>query len=199
MQPSSQKPEVVYRRTPDPGSSTTERGRGYAPALAPLVIGFLLLLAVILVLGLKSAGKLYQFGIDSRRLNLEYTTRLNQLSDLRLALMSLESEARLRDLSASTRGLKPPFDVRIDKARDDARQALKNLGTAAVSPEERTRQSYEQLWIKLKTDAEAFITATENVRTYNQDGFNQFVRAQADLNKALAVAQEQYQNIDNEM
>jgi signal transduction histidine kinase len=199
MQPSPQKPEVVYRRTPDPGSTTTEPGRGYAPALAPLVIGFLLLLAVILVLGLKSADKLYKFGVDSRTLNLEYSTRLKQLSDLRLALMSLESEARLRDLSESNRGYKPPFDIRLDKARDEAREALKKLGPAAVSPDERTRQSYEELWNKLKTDAEAFITATEDVRTYNQDGFTQFIKAQADLNKALAVAQEQYQNIDNQM
>ena len=45
-------PEVVYRRTPDPGSAlgSTERRRGYAPALAPLVIGFLILLALILAL-----------------------------------------------------------------------------------------------------------------------------------------------------
>ena len=199
MQPSQQKSEVVYRRTPDPGSTPTERGRGYAPALAPLVIGFLLLLAVILALGLKSAGELYKFGLDSRRLNLEYTTRLNQLLDVRLTLMALENEARLRDISESNRGFKPPFDVRIDKARDDARTALKNLGPPAYSADETTRKNYEQIWKALNTDAQAFIAATENVRTYNQDGFNQFVKAQADLNKALAVAREQYQDIDSKM
>ena len=199
MQPSQQKPEVVYRRTPDPGSTPTERGRGYAPALAPLVIGFLLLLAVILALGLKSAGELYKFGLDSRRLNLEYTTRLNQLLDVRLTLMALENEARLRDISESNRGFKPPFDVRIDKARDDARTALKNLGPPAYSADETTRENYKQIWKALNTDAQAFIAATENVRTYNQDGFNQFVKAQADLNKALAVAREQYEKIDNDM
>src|SRR6185436_12138074 len=157
MQSSQQKPEVVYRSTPDPGSTPTERGRGYAPALAPLVIGFLLLLAVILALGLKSAGELYKFGLDSRRLNLEYTTRLNQLLDVRLTLMALENEARLRDISESNRGFKPPFDVRIDKARDDARTALKNLGPPAYSADETTRKNYEQIWKALNTDAQAFI------------------------------------------
>src|SRR5215216_6219230 len=110
MQPAPQKPEVVYRRTPDPGSSTPERGVGYAPAIAPLVTGFLLLLTVLLVLGLKSAWKVDEVGTNARRLNLEYSTRLTRLLDFRLKLMALENEARWRDLSVSRPGLKPPFD-----------------------------------------------------------------------------------------
>jgi len=124
MQPSQQKSEVVYRRTPEPGSTTTERGRGYAPALAPLVIGFLLLLGVILTLGLISAGKLSEVGYNSQRLNLEYSTRLNRLFDLRLTLMALDNETRARAASESRRELKPPIDVRLDNARDQVRRAV---------------------------------------------------------------------------
>ncbi|HET7287357.1 MAG TPA: hypothetical protein VFI71_07800, partial [Pyrinomonadaceae bacterium] len=58
MQPEQKKPEVVYRRTPDPRSSgSSERGLGYAPATVPLIVGFLLLLGVLFVLGIKSANK----------------------------------------------------------------------------------------------------------------------------------------------
>src|ERR1051325_7156235 len=121
MQPSQQKPEVVYRRADlGPAPGPREQVGGYAPALAPLVIGFLLLLAVILTLGLISANKMTEVGANSQRLNLEYSTRLNRLLDLRLGLMALDNEARKRDLSQSRRELKPPFDIRLDHAREQA-------------------------------------------------------------------------------
>ena len=110
--------------------------------------------------------------------------------------MALENEARLRDLSESYRGLKPPLDVRLDKARDEASTALKNVGPAAVSADPETNKSYEKIWSDLNTHFEAFITKTKDPRSYSLGGFNEFVKGQADLNKALAVAREQYQNVD---
>ena len=199
MQPSPQKPEVVYRRPTDPGSSTPERGRGYAPALAPLVTGFLLLLTVLLVLGLKSAGKVADVGDNARRLNLEYSTRLTRLLDFRLKLMALENEARWRDLSESNRGLKPPFDVRLDKARDEAISALNGLGSAPSSTDEKTREAYEKNWNDLKRDTELYIATTQDSRTYSLKGFNQFVILVRDLNTASAYAREKYDNIETEM
>ena len=84
------------------------------------MIGFLLLLGLILVLGLVSRRKVEEVGFSSRQLNLEYTTRLNRLLDLRLKLRALDNEARLRAVSESRRELKPPFDVRLSKQRDEA-------------------------------------------------------------------------------
>ena len=199
MQPSPQKPEVVYRRTPDPASSTPERGVGYAPAIAPLVTGFLLLLTVLLVLGLKSASKVADVGNDARRKNLEYSTRLIRLLDFRLKLMALENEARWRDLSASRPGLKPPFDLRLDKARDEAIAALKGLGAPPYSDDQKTREAYEKNWNDLKTNAELYVAATQDSRTYSLKGFNQFVFVVRDLNTATDFAREQYQNIEAEM
>ena len=49
MQPAPQKQEMVYRRKPPTASSPKER-RGFAPAITPLIIGFLLLLGLILAL-----------------------------------------------------------------------------------------------------------------------------------------------------
>lgn len=199
MQPSPQKPEVVYRRTPDPGSTTTERGLGYAPAIAPLVTGFLLLLTVLLVLGLKSATKVNDLGLNARRLNAEYSTRINRLLDVRLRLMALENEARLRDLSESRRELKPPFDIRLDKARDEARVALDNLGAPPYSDDQKTREAYEKNWNDLKTNAQLYFEMTQDSRTYSLKGFNQFVTAVRDLNTASEYAQQKYENVETEM
>jgi signal transduction histidine kinase len=206
MQPAPEKhSEVVYRRTPDAGSTATERSRGYAPAIAPLVIGFLLLLAVILVLGLKSASKLDDVGQRSRDLNLEYSTRLNRLLDLRLKLITLEHEARLRDLSESRREtdsrreIQPPFDFRFDKARDETREILNTLGPPPSSENQKTREEYEKNWNLLKTDVQTYLDITQNVREYSLKGFKQFVTTNADLNVVLTAANEQYQNVDTEM
>src|ERR1041385_2097262 len=86
MQSDPKKPEVVYRRTPDPSaaSSASERGPGYAPAIAPLIVGFLLLLVVILVLGVKSASKTDDVVKNTQWLTLKYSTELSNLLDARL-------------------------------------------------------------------------------------------------------------------
>lgn len=199
MQPPPQKPEVVYRRTPDPGSSTTERGRGYAPALAPLVIGFLLLLAVILTLGLISAGKLNEVGYNSQRLNLEYSTRLNRLFDLRIALMALDNEARARAVSEARRELKPPIDLRLDNGRDAVRRALNNLGPSPSSTDQKTRETYEKNWNDLKTNTQLYIDTTNDLRNYSLKGYTQFLKTAGILDTVLSSATEQYLKVETEM
>ena len=199
MQPAPQKPEVVYRRTPDPGSSTAERGVGYAPAIAPLVIGFLLLLGVILTLGLISAGLLKEVGNNSQRLNLEYSTRLNRLYELRLTLMTLDNETRARAASESRRELKPPIDIRLDNARDQARRALSNLGPAPSSPDQKTRETYEKNWNDLKSNTQAYIDTTNDLRDYSLHGYTQFLKTAGILDTVLSSATEQYRKVDTEM
>src|SRR6476661_5328817 len=102
MQPEPKKPVVVYRRTPDPASAGSSRDPGYAPATAPLIIGFLLLLTVLLVLGVKSA---------------------NKMTDVRLKAINLNNEARVRDAAVNRRELSPPFDIRVERARADLKAA----------------------------------------------------------------------------
>jgi signal transduction histidine kinase len=202
MKPAPDKhPEVVYRRMPDPGSPAgfTERRRGYAPAIAPLVIGFLLLLGLILALGLRSANKVLEVGSSSRQLNLEYATRLDRLLDLRLKLMVLDNEARLRAVSESRRELKPPFEFRVDKARDDVSRALTILGPPPQSEDEQTRREHEENWNKLKTDVQAYIDTTQDLREYSLKGFPAFVKSVDDLNKESNYARERFQDIDNQM
>ncbi|HET6853095.1 MAG TPA: ATP-binding protein [Pyrinomonadaceae bacterium] len=201
MQPAPQKhqPEVVYRRTPEPGTTPADRGRGFAPAIVPLVTGFLLLLVVTLVLGLRSAQQLKDVGFSSQQLNSQYSARLNNLLDLRLKLIALDNEARLRSASESRRELKPPFDFRLGKARDEARDALKNLGPPPSSDEDKTRQRYETTWKNLNDSTESYIEITEDLRRYSLDGFESFKAADTALAQAMAVATDKYQAVDKEM
>src|SRR5689334_20309539 len=202
MQPAPDKhPEVVYRRMPDPGSApgSTERRRGYAPAIAPLFIGFLLLLGLILALGLRSANEVTKVGCRSRQLNLEYATRLDRLLDLRLKLMVLDNEARSRAILESRRELKSPFDFRLDKARDDVNMALMILGPPPQSEDEKKRKDEEEGWKKLKADVQAYIDTTQELRNYSLNGFPAFVKAADDLNTASNEARARFQDIDNQM
>src|SRR5262245_14900857 len=130
MQPAPEKhSEVVYRKTPGSGASSfAERARGYAPALTPLIVGFLLLLAVILVLGVRSANKLDDVASDARIRTQAYSTRLSSLLELQLKLTNLNNEARIRDAAEARRELTPPLELKLDQARSKAKAALDNLG-----------------------------------------------------------------------
>ena len=194
MQPAPHKPEVVYRKTPDPNeaSSTFEKGRGYAPALTPLIIGFLLLLAVILVLGVRSANKMNDVASNARILTLGYSSSLNRLLDVQLKALNLNNEARIRD-AAQTRGeLTPPLDLRLDSARDDLRTVAEQLGPAPINVK-------EEDWNKFKAHIEAYIEVTMDRRQYNLQGFDRYKALTDDLKQLIPAAQARYDKVGEEM
>jgi signal transduction histidine kinase len=164
--------------------------RVFAPAITPLVIGFVLLLAVILFLGLRSANKLTEVGLHARTLNLQYSTQVSNLSALRLAITKLNNEARLRD-SAESRGLTPPLEFRLDTAREEAKKALANLGPPPVNEEER--------WGELKIKAQLYIDVTGDRRRYTLEGFDRFREVDVLLNSLLPALQNRYDKVDIEM
>jgi signal transduction histidine kinase len=193
MQPEQKKPEVVYRRTPDPRSGgSSERGPGYAPALAPLIIGFLLLLVVISVLGYKSANKTTDVSLNARDSNMRYYTQLSRLLDVRLRAIDLNNEARFRDAAVTRREVIPPVDVRVDRARDELRkvQALLTDPVANLNPKD---------WEYFKQTLQAYIDITQNQRLYNQYGFERYKKLEESLEKVISIAQANYENIDGEM
>src|SRR5688500_11930188 len=90
--------ETVYRRT---GSETGEGGiptrigfrvREIAPAITPLAIGFLLLLALILLLGYTSETIIGDVSFEARDRVAHQSARVNLLLQLRLALTKLDNE-----------------------------------------------------------------------------------------------------------
>ncbi len=209
MQPAPQKQsEVVYRKTgPAIGpAGFAERARGYAPAIMPLIVGFLLLLAVILVLGLHSAAQMNSVASNARNQTLEYSQRLNLLLELRLSVIKLESEARLRDLSVSNRQITPPLQVRLDDARREATEALRIIEKMEAPPPvpappifTGTQQEWLERWKKLKVDLSAFIELTKDTREYSLKGFDKFRDIQEGLNPVIIGAKEAYHDVDKKM
>jgi len=191
MQPAPDKqPEVVYRRTPVPGSTRdpSARGRGYAPAIAPLVIGFLLLLVLILGLGLRSTTEMNNFASDARILTLGYSTHLSKLLDLKLKLVNLNNEARLRDARSSRRELQPPLDLRVNAARDDVKAIYDELGPAPLDVKAPD-------WDKLRADLQVYIQITQDSREYSLKGFDKYKAVDDDLNLLIPAAQERYYRV----
>lgn len=211
MQPARQKQsEVVYRKTLGPGSSSgapgfTERARGYAPAITPLIVGFLLLLAVILVLGLNSAKKMDDVASNSRIKTQEYSERLNRLLRLRLSFIKLESEARVRDISQSSRQLTPPWEIRLDEARSEAGEALRSIAPLEPPPPpapprfQSSQQEWNQRWHEFKVNLQAYIEITKDARQYSLAGFDKFRDIQNGLNLFIDGAQEAYREVDRNM
>jgi signal transduction histidine kinase len=194
MQPKPQKPEVVYRRTPDPASvaASSERGPGYAPAIAPLIVGFLLLLVVILVLGVKSANQMSEVGSRARTLTLKYSTQLKYLQDARLKANNLHANARLRDAAMGRRELTPPWDLKVDNAREELRVAQKLL----VEPVPKLKS---EKWVEFKTNLQAYIDATVNPREFNLHGFDEYFKLDNDFNEVITQAVKNYQDVDDEI
>lgn len=195
MHPSQEKhPEVVYRRLPDPGSTAggNERTGGFAPAIAPLIIGFLLLLAVILVLGLRSASKMEDVGSNARLLTQGYSSHLTTLLDLQLKTIKLNNEARLRDARQSRGELAPPLNVPLDNARDKVKELYQSLGSAPIDVK-------VEDWEKFKNDLRLYIQVTEDRKEYSLKGFDLYKELEADFEKLLPAAQERYERVGDAM
>lgn len=196
MQPTQdKKPEVVYRRTPDPATAfgTTERAPGYAPAIVPLITGFLLLLALIAVLGFLSSTKMDDVGSNARMTTREYSTRLGNLLDLRLNLTKLNAEARMRDAAVTRGGLVPPLQLKLDQARQDARASLNNLGDPPADKKE------AEAWEAFKSNVQTFIEITDDPKDYNSKGFDQFRKVEESFNKVFPQTRDKYNDLGSDM
>ena len=176
MQP-AEKPEVVYRRRPDPNSARPAGPvsilRGFAPALLPLVVGFLLLLAVISVLGVRNVSKMDEVALDARELSRQHSARLGLLLNLRLAVTKLDNEARTRHNEESMR-IAPPFDTRLSKAREELNQVVKQLSQPLVSD--------VGSWEQMRVDLQKYVEITEDRRRYSLEGFDAFKKVDNELN-----------------
>jgi len=185
MKPKPQKPEVVYRKITEPAAP--DHRHGFAPAITPLIIAFLLLLGLILALGLRSAKQIEQVGLNTQSRALQYYTRLGLLLDLRLKFAQLDNEARARHREESARELAPPFEIKLDKAREDASKAMILMDHPPLSdtPD----------WIKLKQDLETYLKITQDRRRYGLEGFESFRGIDAELNKLYLSEQAQQENV----
>jgi signal transduction histidine kinase len=167
---------VVDRRAgPEGGRLGAQRspGRGLAPAVTPLIIGFALLLIVISALGYLSVRRMDEVSVQVLDLERQYAARVSLLLQLRLALARLDYEASRRDAEVQKQ-LNPPFEVRLRTARGDLNTLLPQL--------ERPPLSQEPKWNQFRGDLESYVEVTEDLRRYSLEGFPKFRTVDVELN-----------------
>ena len=178
---------VVYRR-PEPAAEDVPIAQSVArarsiwtrelsPAIIPLIIGFLSLLILIGVIGYLSVTRMDDVGRAVLDLETQHTARFTLLLKLRLAVTKLDSEARLRAQADARRELKPPFEIRVNAARNDLKKLLRDL--------ERPPLSSDPVLIQFRNDLIVYVAATEDLRTYSLEGFGKFEVVDKEVNRLL--------------
>ena len=187
-------PEVVYRRTPSgdgsqskPRESFRARTRKLAPAIAPLIFGFLVLLALIFGLGRWGVSQMDTVSFNARELGIQYSGRLGLLLKLRLSVNKLDNEARARHEAEARREIVAPFEVRLSTARDEVKGILGQLDKPPLSE--------EQSWRQLRTDLRSYIEVTQDLRRYGLEGFSYYRTVDADLEGQFLTLQNQQDEI----
>jgi two-component system sensor histidine kinase PilS (NtrC family) len=151
--------------------------REISPAIMPLVVGFLLLLVLILVLGYLSVRRMDEVGKAVLDLEQQHAAKLSLLLKLRLAVTKLNNEARIRAEADARRELKPPFEFRLDRAREEVNQLLGLL--------ERPSLTGDPSWSKFRSDLASYVEVTEDLRRYSLEGFEKFSVVDTELNTFL--------------
>jgi signal transduction histidine kinase len=193
MQPAEKHPEVVYRKTPDPNEARVRSPlsslRGIAPALLPLIIGFLLLLGLTFGLGYLSVQQMDSVSYQAQDLAQQRSARMSFLLDLRLKVTKLDNEARARGRAESQPApqrleLMPPFELKLNNARADLAEAFQRLDKPPLSEE----KPYQALRDELKE----YVDSTMDVRNYSLYGFGKLRAVEVRFDQ-LFPAEQRYQ------
>ena len=192
-EPAGNKKHVVYGRSVEDDEDGGARGKKEsAPrpksagreslrnALVPLLAGFAMLIALTYGLGLRSVNKLEQLSAETRDEERRLSGISNQLLGLNLALMKLNTEARIRaQVEAGTRGAgSPPFGLRLRNAGDEVKKLLPAFDLLTLrNPEEK------QL---LRRDVENFIAIAEDQNRYSLEGFPAYRDVEQRLERLIA-------------
>ena len=184
---------TVYRRTEPaslkiPMSESMAHARSVwtrelSPAIIPLVIGFLSLLILIGLIGYKSVNRMDEVGRDVLDLEQQHLARLSLLLKLRLAVTKLNNEARLRAQADARRELQPPFEIRLNAARSELKELLRDL--------ERPSLAGDPVLNKFRNDLVAYVATTEDLRNYSLEGFGKFDVVDKEVNRLLELSNQQ--------
>ncbi len=169
--------QVVYRRIGPPEDDARSVGPKVPrldPGLAPLVAGFALVLLLIFVLGNLSIRRIEDTSSEALNLGNSLSERNKVLLELRVALTRLDNEARDRAGAQARREIRPPFDLRLAKARSEAGDILPKLDRLPLSTLPK--------WRKFRDDLAAYIDLTKDNERYIHDGFAKFRDLDAQLN-----------------
>jgi signal transduction histidine kinase len=177
---------VVYRRQDtlqnvEPGDAARDLFRGWnqqlAPAIMPLIIGFLILLILISILGIISARRMDEVGGAVLGLEQQHAAKFSLLLKLRLAVTKLNNEARTRAESDSRGGLRPPLAVPLKNAGQEMNQLLGEL--------QRPPLASDETWRRFRADLQSYVDVTDDLRRYSLEGFDKFRVVDTELNTML--------------
>jgi signal transduction histidine kinase len=185
-----QRPEgqVVYRRLAPPGDAPRVRRQSrFDPALLPLAIGFAVLLILIMLLGNLSVRRVEDTSRAALQLEQMYAARASLLLQFRVALTTLDNEARNRAQAEARRELRPPFDLRLDTARGKVSDLLPMLDHRPLSdlPE----------WKKFREDLTGYLDIVRDHDRYSKEGYNSFSDVDTDLNSVIEQTRGEEQQI----
>jgi len=194
MKPAPDKhPEVVYRRTQEATAAVRPSileswRRVLAPAVTPLIIGFLLLLGLISAVGLWSVRLMDAVSNEALDVGRQRSARLTLLWDLHTGVTKLDNEARARARVEAVRGsLAPPFDLQLNAARSEVVESSKRLDSPPLSN--------NQAWIQLREDLKAYVDVTQDSKRYSLEGFTQFHTVDKELNDLFLTVQNEKDEI----
>ena len=178
-------PRVVYRRTDGTASPTPSLlpransvwARKVAPAIMPLIVGFLLLLILIFMLAFLSVRRMDEVSVAVLDLEQQHAAKLSLLLNLRLAVTKLNNEARARAESEARHEIRAPIDIRLNSVQDEVNQLLQQLEGPPLAG--------DPTWQKFRNDLKAFVEVTEDLRRYSLEGFNRFSTVDAELDTLL--------------
>jgi signal transduction histidine kinase len=169
--------EVVYRRVPTGDQPAAKRESRLDPALLPLIAGFTVLLLVILLLGNLSVGRIEDTSRGSLQLEQAYAARASLLLRFREALTRVDNEARNRMEADARHELRPPFDLRLDTARNRVNDLMPLIDKPPLSELPK--------WHKLRDDVGSYLEITRDRTRYSQDGFSSFREVDTDLTNLI--------------
>lgn len=186
---------VVYRRVEGAEARPPDHSplrdsvwtRELSPALIPLIVGFLLLLALILTVGLISVKRMDEVGGQVLSLEQQHAAKLSELLKLRLAVTKLNNEARARADADARRELKPPFEIRLNSARNDLRDRLKEINRDSLMS--------DPTWRTFRNDLQAYLEVTEDLRRYSLEGYVRFDTVDKELYALFAQLTEQQDQV----
>ncbi|HBB88501.1 MAG TPA: hypothetical protein DC047_12885 [Blastocatellia bacterium] len=185
--PTDEPSRVVYRRqytqqSVEPGDAARDAFRGWnkqiAPAIMPLIIGFLILLILISILGIVSARRMDEVGRAVLDLEQQHAAKFSLLLKLRLAVTKLNNEARTRAESDARGGLRPPLAVPLKNAGQEMNQLLREL--------QRPPLASDETWQRFRADLQSYVDVTQDLRRYSLEGFDKFRVVDTELNTMLA-------------
>jgi signal transduction histidine kinase len=160
-----------------------------APTLRTIIVGFVLLLALVILLGYLSVRKADEVGTkiieDERRYAAvrDFTLELRNAS----TVLDYEARARGRKLGGEIEETRPVFAGPLTRARDRVTELLRRLDNPPYSESEK--------WRSLRNRLLAFAQATDDPDAYLREGYVKFRDADKELNSLLEETRREQEDI----